>query len=608
LSDGSRCHETEPDDREEVGISRQESKNYFGTENCGNSDCDISQETENSMEISTSRRQPDVISTREGRENSSEETKAERKSEELDVTSRQSRVTSTKDERQRRSMKDRRTEGIGTSSCQATASSTKVERQRRSMKDRRTEKLGTSSRRATTSSTKVERQRRSIKDRRTEEISTFSRQATASSTAECPSKSLEAGLPTLYKSESCSDKHTEIACSSSRKRKRSLYRQDPDNISYSSDMPSEPQRKRVKLVHTSTESHSFLQKADSEIQQMDYKSEPENHEDGHEWEGISARESKDCSSTESGGNVDCNISKETENSEEVSTSRHRPDAVSTTEERDENSVEINISSGLAGTAFTAEVIEERSEEVCTSSGQAATSSKTEEREEISEEFGTSSVDVDATSTSEEGGRRSGEAATSSDQLDSASTIEKEERRRGEVGIYSHQLSAASTAEVGEASSSTSSEVVSSSTAMTSSDGKCPICWVMFTAEEVATPDICDHIFCVGCLEEWSTNSNTCPLDRHEFSVILVRRYSDGQVIRRIPLTPRTYRIQHNIILPHIMFCSLCGQNPGQQRMLFCLGCAHFYHAECLVSLMDSVPNEERFCPFCIIRSLVNAGR
>jgi hypothetical protein len=416
----------------------------------------------------------------------------------------------------------------------------------------------------------------------------------ASHTAEYPASSWEAG-----------DQHADIVCSSARKRKRPFCGRDLDEVSCSSG----PHLKRVKR----SESHSivadcFLPNADSEVQQMRYKPEPETREGN----GVTAsvgegQDSTDYLRAQSCGNSDCDVTKETENSGEVSTSlHHQPGAPSATEQQDGSSEEMNISSGLAGT----EAIAETSQEVGSSSGRAATGSGTAGSSGDSGTAGSSgdldssSGDAEVSSTSVDADRPE-DAATASHQLGSTSSTDEEEGRSDQVS-GSYQQSAAAT-EAAEPSPAASSETVGPVAPLVISDGKCPICLVVFTAEELATPDICGHAFCVGCLEEWSANSNTCPLDRHEFSAILVRRYPDGEILRRIPLTPRTEEIEHDIILPHIIICSFCGQAPGQGRMLFCLGCAHFYHAECLDSVMDTIPNEERFCPFCVIISLVTTN-
>ena len=65
-----------------------------------------------------------------------------------------------------------------------------------------------------------------------------------------------------------------------------------------------------------------------------------------------------------------------------------------------------------------------------------------------------------------------------------------------------------------------------------SDGqseKCPICLLPFRKQEVATPETCEHCFCLVCLTEWSKNINTCPVDRKTFTNMLVRSKLGGKV-------------------------------------------------------------------------------
>jgi len=98
---------------------------------------------------------------------------------------------------------------------------------------------------------------------------------------------------------------------------------------------------------------------------------------------------------------------------------------------------------------------------------------------------------------------------------------------------------------GTLSSSSSKAVPPAAYLSDSSDGqseKCPICLRNFTDQEIGTPEACDHSFCVDCLQEWSRNVNTCPVDRQVFTLILVRRVLEGKVIRRIPVEPPR---QHN---------------------------------------------------------------
>lgn len=61
--------------------------------------------------------------------------------------------------------------------------------------------------------------------------------------------------------------------------------------------------------------------------------------------------------------------------------------------------------------------------------------------------------------------------------------------------------------------------------------KCSICLMRFTNQEIGTPEICEHIFCLDCITEWSKNVNTCPVDRLTFNSIIVRTCIGGRVLR-----------------------------------------------------------------------------
>lgn len=37
--------------------------------------------------------------------------------------------------------------------------------------------------------------------------------------------------------------------------------------------------------------------------------------------------------------------------------------------------------------------------------------------------------------------------------------------------------------------------------------KCAICLSKFTGQDIATPETCDHMFCLECLQEWAKVKN-----------------------------------------------------------------------------------------------------
>ncbi|XP_016333354.1 PHD and RING finger domain-containing protein 1-like, partial [Sinocyclocheilus anshuiensis] len=59
--------------------------------------------------------------------------------------------------------------------------------------------------------------------------------------------------------------------------------------------------------------------------------------------------------------------------------------------------------------------------------------------------------------------------------------------------------------------------------------KCPICLNSFHEQPVATPESCEHYFCLDCILEWSNNANSCPVDRIVFNNILLRKCYGGKV-------------------------------------------------------------------------------
>jgi len=126
---------------------------------------------------------------------------------------------------------------------------------------------------------------------------------------------------------------------------------------------------------------------------------------------------------------------------------------------------------------------------------------------------------------------------------------------------------------------------------------CPICMSPFGKRKVGTPDLCDHLFCLECILEWSKNVNTCPLDRQVFRMILARRSPNDEVYERIPVEERQLIVEE----PHVeenTFCEECGLGDREDRLLLCDGCDRGYHLECLDPPLNRVPRGDWFCPGC----------
>ncbi|KAG0422040.1 hypothetical protein HPB47_002112, partial [Ixodes persulcatus] len=130
-----------------------------------------------------------------------------------------------------------------------------------------------------------------------------------------------------------------------------------------------------------------------------------------------------------------------------------------------------------------------------------------------------------------------------------------------------------------------------------SDGqaeRCPICLNRFLGQEEGTPESCDHVFCLDCIQEWARNVNTCPVDRSVFRLILVRQ--GDKMVRQISVgSPEKEEEGEE---EDLTYCEVCGNCDREDRLLLCDACDLGYHCECLTPPLDTVPVEEWYCPDC----------
>lgn len=131
--------------------------------------------------------------------------------------------------------------------------------------------------------------------------------------------------------------------------------------------------------------------------------------------------------------------------------------------------------------------------------------------------------------------------------------------------------------------------------------KCPICLLKLSKQEVATPESCAHTFCFECLQEWSKNVSTCPIDRKEFTVMLVRKRYLSTHKREVKVTKVEKSVEEEVI-DDTTFCELCHQSDREDIMLLCDGCDSGYHMDCLTPPLEEVPAGDWFCSAC---SLLN---
>lgn len=99
--------------------------------------------------------------------------------------------------------------------------------------------------------------------------------------------------------------------------------------------------------------------------------------------------------------------------------------------------------------------------------------------------------------------------------------------------------------------------------------KCPICLHGFREQEVGTPNVCEHNYCAPCIDEWSKNVQTCPIDRKAFISIRVRaNLHSRDCLREV-------QVQANAAEPRIALditqCEICNLSDREDTMLLCDG-------------------------------------
>uniref|UniRef100_A0A1I8GR37 RING-type domain-containing protein n=2 Tax=Macrostomum lignano TaxID=282301 RepID=A0A1I8GR37_9PLAT len=135
---------------------------------------------------------------------------------------------------------------------------------------------------------------------------------------------------------------------------------------------------------------------------------------------------------------------------------------------------------------------------------------------------------------------------------------------------------------------------------------CPVCCEPISGR-VARPDCCRHAFCLPCLTEWCRTANTCPLDRLEFSTVMVAsRFGPAATVERIAAPQPEQRQQQLQSLldasddfPTIdEICAVCYQGDREDELLLCDTCDAAYHLDCLDPPLAAVPPGQWNCPRC----------
>lgn len=131
--------------------------------------------------------------------------------------------------------------------------------------------------------------------------------------------------------------------------------------------------------------------------------------------------------------------------------------------------------------------------------------------------------------------------------------------------------------------------------------KCPICLHSFREQEIGVPDVCEHDFCAPCIEEWSNNVQTCPIDRKPFTIIRIREKYGGAFVREVGIEKPT-EAEPQIEL-EFTNCEVCQRSDREDSMLLCDGCDAGYHLECLVPQLTEVPEGSWYCDNCFASDL-----
>ncbi|XP_055011501.1 PHD and RING finger domain-containing protein 1 isoform X2 [Boleophthalmus pectinirostris] len=196
-----------------------------------------------------------------------------------------------------------------------------------------------------------------------------------------------------------------------------------------------------------------------------------------------------------------------------------------------------------------------------------------------------SDDSDEAGSDEEVESQSGEEDDTLDEEDEEDEDEDEEDE--EDGVEPKEEGCAGTSANAEVSSDEEAE-------------KCPICLHSFNRQPVATPENCEHYFCLDCILEWSKNANSCPIDRTNFKVIYLRTCFGGKVQKAITVQKPAKQCEQETVDVDLeeTSCEVCGGSDREDRLLLCDGCDAGYHMECLTPPLDAVPVEEWFCPEC----------
>ncbi|XP_053684264.1 PHD and RING finger domain-containing protein 1 [Sabethes cyaneus] len=140
---------------------------------------------------------------------------------------------------------------------------------------------------------------------------------------------------------------------------------------------------------------------------------------------------------------------------------------------------------------------------------------------------------------------------------------------------------------------------SDSSASSNDSDKCPICLLSLNDQEIGVPEVCEHIYCAPCIEEWSKNVTTCPIDRKNFDVINIYKSVDKKQLVRKNLVQKKSAEDVPLLEDHeLTYCEVCRRPDREDTMLLCDSCNLGYHMECLDPPLEEIPSGSWYCDCC----------
>eukprot|EP01016_Furgasonia_blochmanni_P043882 TRINITY_DN602_c0_g1_i1.p1 TRINITY_DN602_c0_g1~~TRINITY_DN602_c0_g1_i1.p1 ORF type:complete len:853 (-),score=134.63 TRINITY_DN602_c0_g1_i1:176-2653(-) len=114
--------------------------------------------------------------------------------------------------------------------------------------------------------------------------------------------------------------------------------------------------------------------------------------------------------------------------------------------------------------------------------------------------------------------------------------------------------------------------------------------------------LCNHRFCFSCIKDWSDVTNLCPLCKVEFREIVKTDHANNQ-LDKIEVEAKKMILDDEDVSYYDEAddqCYICEQDNNEYLMLVCDRC-NFYccHTYCLTPPMDTIPDEEWYCDYCM---------